>query len=76
MTTHADRFKFNKGYGLHHSDVINKFLFEKKDLFKFHIKNNLHTIKLINSIYNKLIGRNYYFRTNSNDSILGDNGNK
>lgn len=68
--------KFNKGYGLHHSDVINKFLFEKKDLFKFHIKNNLHAIKLINSIYNKLIGRNYYFRTNSNDSILGDNGNK
>ena len=67
---------FNKGYGLHHKDVINKFLFEKKDLYKFHIKNNLNTIKLINSIYNKLIGKKYYFRTNSNDSILGNNDNK
>lgn len=63
--------EFKKGFGVHHKELIYNFIYKKKDIYYLNIKDNLSTIKLINSIYNTIVKDNFFNKVNSNDSILG-----
>ena len=66
---------FKSGFGVHHQDVINSFINYNKDEYFLNIKYNLNVIKLINSVYNRLIKQKYYYKLHSSDSLLGQNEN-
>mgnify|MGYP006076594077 FL=1 len=62
---------FKTGFGVHHQDVINSFINYNNDENFLNIKYNLNVIKLINSVYNKLINQKYYHKLLPSDSLLG-----
>ena len=68
-----DSFNTNVGHGINHKLIVKEFL--KKgtiDKFNLEISKNTHLIRLLNSVYNKLLVYNGFKISNEN-SILGKN---